>query len=152
MMIYGLPSYASEIFSAELFSVEIPTGMISQFKQQNALSLVFSEDVNRKKGSITLGAAREKVVNPDIKWREVRATILGRQTKILFEKEIVTPTLTWKVIGAEGVDSVIGKAHQYQYYGRFDNSSYFLNYFCIPGSCTDIETAIPEILSTFQPK
>jgi len=141
--------YAGEIFNAKSFSVEIPEEMIIEIRMENNLSLVFPGDKELKKGSVILAATRKRVENFDINWRQAKETIVGKH--ILFEKYIPTPALIWKVIGGEGGVINESKAQEFLYYGESHNTSYGLHYFCLPGNCSDIESAVSKLLNTFRP-
>lgn len=140
---------ANEIVADELFSVEIPSGMIADANTGNNLSLVFAGDSELKKGLLSVTARRGEPAPLEIQWQKVRSLLVNNKT-ILFEKEVVTPALTWKALGVEG-KSDQSDLQDVEYYSVIDGVIYMLHYHCWVDRCGEIETAFRKVLATFKP-
>lgn len=140
---------ASERFSSILFSVEIPTGMIIDEKKEDALSLIFAEDKDFEKGTLSVSARQGKVVSLEDQWQKVRPNIINEKT-ILFEKEVATPMMRWKTVGVKGRTGPV-EMQNVTYYGVLNNVIYMLHYHCQSGSCEEINAAFLTVLNSFKP-
>jgi hypothetical protein len=131
--------------STEFFSIEIPKGMKIDEQKVDSISLIFSEDNDLQKGTLSVS------VRPGTdQWQKIKPTITAGKS-LLFEKTEETPTINWRTIGVRGnvgqfeSDSVV-------YYGVYKEVTYMLHYHCQQGRCTEIATEFHNVFSSFKPK
>lgn len=143
-------TYAGETFSAEHFSVEIPTGMIIDDKQEASIFLVFAGDADFERGILSVTAKKGKPTPIEAQWQKVRPLFTSNKT-ILFEKDEATPLLTWKTVGVSGKTGAF-EIQDVAYYGVLNDTIYMLHYHCLLDRCTQIEAAFRKVLASLKPE
>jgi hypothetical protein len=142
-------AYADDIFYSKLFSVKIPKEIIIDDKKQDSLSLVFKNDSDLTKGTLSVSAKKGKPGVLDLQWRKIEPVLAGNKT-VIFERYVSTAGLKWKTIG------LIGKTSDYEiqdviYYSVFNDLIYMINYHCPKDNCSEMESVFNKILASFKP-
>lgn len=140
---------ASERYSSTHFSIEIPAGMITDDQKEDSISLVFAGDDELEKGTLAVSARKGEVTSLENQWQKVKPLMTNDKT-VLFEKEVATPALTWKVIGINGRMGEL-ETQSVTYYGVSDGVIYMLHYHCQEGRCNEIDDAFHKVLASFSP-
>ncbi len=142
-------AYADDIFCSKLFSVEIPKEMIVDDKNQNNISLVFKNDSDLRKGTLSISAKKGKPDLLDIQWRKIEPVLTGNKT-VIFERNVATAGLKWKTIGLIGKTSD-NEIQDVIYYSVFNDLIYMINYHCPKGNCYEMESVFNKVLASFKP-
>jgi hypothetical protein len=142
-------AYADDIFYSKLFSVKIPKEMIIDDKKQDSLSLVFLNDIDLMRGTLSISAKKGKPGSLDNQWRKIEPILADNKT-VVFERNVATAGLKWKTVG------LIGKTGNYEiqdviYYSVFNELIYMIHYHCPKTNCSEMESVFNKVLASFKP-